>query len=120
VKLTARLFPATLTFDDPAVADEFVGPVISRDKHPGPVQGKVLDTTVGASLTRLLLPEFAIMADSNWTEHDRKGLRSETGFGPTHLFSSALALLDHDPTALNVLEGRRRPSTAQVHHPPQL
>jgi HTH-type transcriptional regulator/antitoxin MqsA len=39
---------------------------------------------------------------------------------PSRAISSALALLDHDPTALNVLEGRRRPSTAQVHHPPQL
>ena len=34
--------------------------------------------------------------------------------------SSALALLDHDPTALNVLKGRRRPSTAQAHHPTHL
>jgi hypothetical protein len=92
-----RLFPATLTFDDPAVADEFVGPVISRDKHPGPVEGKVLDTTVGASLTRLLLPELAIMADSNWTEHDRKALRSETGFGPTHLSLKKGLLYENDP-----------------------
>jgi hypothetical protein len=85
-----------LTFDDPAVADEFNGPVISRYKHPGPVEGKVLDTTIGASLTRLLLPELAIMADSNWTEFDRSALPSETGFGPTHLALKGL-LYENDP-----------------------
>jgi HTH-type transcriptional regulator/antitoxin MqsA len=39
---------------------------------------------------------------------------------PSRAISSALALLDHDPTALDVLKGRRRPSTAEAHHPPQL
>jgi HTH-type transcriptional regulator/antitoxin MqsA len=39
---------------------------------------------------------------------------------PSRAISSALALLDHHPTALDVLKGRRRPSTAQAQHPPQL
>jgi HTH-type transcriptional regulator/antitoxin MqsA len=39
---------------------------------------------------------------------------------PSRAISSALALLDHDPAALNVLKGRRRPLPAQAHHPPQL
>jgi HTH-type transcriptional regulator / antitoxin MqsA len=39
---------------------------------------------------------------------------------PSRAISSALAMLDHDPTALNVLKGRRRPSTSPSHHPPQL
>jgi HTH-type transcriptional regulator/antitoxin MqsA len=39
---------------------------------------------------------------------------------PSRAISSALALLDHDPSALNVLKGRRRPSAAPAHHPPQL
>lgn len=38
---------------------------------------------------------------------------------PSRAISSALALLDHDPTALNVLKGRRRPSAAPAHHPAQ-
>ena len=36
---------------------------------------------------------------------------------PSRAISSALALLDHDPSALNVLKGRRRPFTAQAHDP---
>jgi hypothetical protein len=80
-----RLFPATLTFDDPAVADEMDGPVISRDKHSGSADGKVLDTTVGASLARLLFPKLAIMAAGNWTKQDQRGSHSGTGFDPTHL-----------------------------------
>ena len=92
-----RLFPATLTFDDPAVADEFDGPVLSRYNHPGPDERNVLDTSVGASFTRLLLPEFAIMADSNWTQFDRKMVPSQTGFGPTHLGFKGF-LYENDPT----------------------
>jgi HTH-type transcriptional regulator / antitoxin MqsA len=38
---------------------------------------------------------------------------------PSRAISSALALLDHDPTALTVLKGRRRPSTEPAHHPAQ-
>src|SRR5215469_2112101 len=91
-----RLFPATLTFDDPAVADEFNGPVLSRYNHPGPDERNVLDTSVAASFTRLLLPELAIMADSNWTQFARSTVPSQAGFGPTHLGLKGL-LYENDP-----------------------
>jgi hypothetical protein len=91
-----RLFPATLTFDDPAVADEFAGPVISDYKHPV-TDGKVLDTTVEGSITRLLVPGLAISADSNWTQHLQPGPgSSQSGFGPTHLSLKGL-LYENDP-----------------------
>jgi hypothetical protein len=90
-----RLFPATLTFDDPAVADELAGPFVSDDKHPVD-NGKVLDTTVGASITRLLIPGLGITADSNWTQHLQHGSGSERGFGPTHLGLKA-QIYENDP-----------------------
>jgi len=80
-----RLFPGTLTFDDPAVADELTGPVLSRQRHPvagGPV---VMDTSVGGSFSRLLLPGLAAGADTTWTEHD-SDQASVQGIGATHLF----------------------------------
>jgi len=90
-----RLFPATLTFDDPAVADEFAGPFISDDKHPV-IDGKVLDTTVGGSITRLLVPGLGISADSNWTQHLQNGPAAGSGFGPTHL-GLKYQLYENDP-----------------------
>jgi hypothetical protein len=79
-----RLFPGTLTFDDPAVIDELDFPFISSERLPQPLSGTGRDTTINGSITRLLWPGFAITADSNWTAQDRAS-GSATGFGPTHL-----------------------------------
>jgi hypothetical protein len=59
-----RYFPGTLTFDDPAVADELLfGP--TSLKHPG--EGTdVRDTSVGWSFMRLLTPDLAVGAGGGW------------------------------------------------------
>ena len=40
-----RYFPGTLTFDDPAVADEAILPLVSSSKHPGD-GGDVVDNRI--------------------------------------------------------------------------
>lgn len=91
-----RLFPGTLTFDDPAVADEFTGPILSRQKHPVPGGPVVLDTSVSAAISRILIPGLAIGADSVWTEHDADDGSSVQGIGATHL-SVKGQLYENDP-----------------------
>ena len=80
-----RYFPGTLTFDDPAVADELILPNFSATKYPVSSGDVVTDTTVDASFARLLTPDLAFGADSSWTQWKRKSLRSESGFGVTSI-----------------------------------
>jgi hypothetical protein len=89
-----RLFPGTLSFDDPAVADELVGPVFSRQKHLDVFGNKVSDETISSSLARLLLPRLAITADSAWSVHDGADTHAVSGFGPTHIGIKGLAYED--------------------------
>jgi hypothetical protein len=78
-----RYFPGTLTFDDPAVADELILPNASYSAHPASIGDTVYDTTVAASFARLLTPDLAIGADSSWTQWNRKGAARQAGFGMT-------------------------------------
>src|ERR1700730_13632118 len=55
-----RYFPGTLTFDDPAVADELLFAPASL-VHPGNGTD-VPDTSVGWSFMRLLTPDLAVGA----------------------------------------------------------
>ncbi len=59
-----RFFPGTLTFDDPAVADEAIVPNFSSAKHPGE-GGDVVDNSFDWSFFRLLTKtwELASTAD---------------------------------------------------------
>ena len=60
-----RLFPGTLTFDDPAVNDELILPSASRFQHPGE-GGDVVDSRFNWAFSRLLTPKIAIGAESGW------------------------------------------------------
>lgn len=80
-----RLFPGTLVFDDPAVADEFSGPIVSNQTHPVFGSTDVRDTSVGATFSRLLLPDLAIGVDSDWTDHRSRNGATQKGIGATHL-----------------------------------
>jgi len=81
-----RLFPGTLTFDDPAVADEFTGPTLSEQRHPTPFGDEVSDHTSGLSLSRLLTDSTAVGMDTAWTEHRNLAGQTTRGIGATHLF----------------------------------
>jgi hypothetical protein len=80
-----RLVPTTLTFDDPAVADELSGPIVFNQTHPVYGASDVLDTSVEMAFSRLLLPDLAIAVDSDWTRHESEAEESTvTGVGATH------------------------------------
>ena len=51
-----RYFPGTLTFDDPAVADEAFVPIYSRLEHPTTEGGDATDNALTFSFGRLLTP----------------------------------------------------------------
>ncbi len=77
-----RFFPGTLSFDDPAVSDEF-------SVTPGSVPGRALDdsgvrdNSVSFEFMRLLVPNVAAVVDSgviyrNWTDFNRSGFDATT------------------------------------------
>jgi len=78
-----RLFPGTLTFDDPAVNDELMLPSVASYEHPGE-GGDVVDNKFNWAFSRLLTSKIAIGIDSgrvyrNW------GISQRSGFEVTNL-----------------------------------
>jgi hypothetical protein len=60
-----RYFDGTLTFDDPAVADEAILPSYTNLAFPAEV-GNVVQNVVDWSFARLLTPTLALTYDSGW------------------------------------------------------
>src|SRR6202047_503065 len=60
-----RFFPGTLTFDDPAVADEAILPNFSSSNHLAG-GGDVTDNRINWSFTRLLTPPAGVVMDNRW------------------------------------------------------
>ena len=78
-----RFFPGTLSFDDPAVADEAIVPNFSSSKHPDE-GGDVVDNRYSCSLFRLLTKTLGVGVDSGWVHRDW-GVTSRQGFDTTNL-----------------------------------
>jgi hypothetical protein len=78
-----RYFPGTLTFDDPAIADEAIVPNFSNLKHPGE-GGDVIDNRYSWSFFRLLTKTLGVGIDSGWVHRDW-GVASRSGFDTTNL-----------------------------------
>jgi hypothetical protein len=78
-----RFFPGTLTFDDPAVADEAIVPNFSSAKHPGD-GGDVTDSRFDWAFFRLLTPNLGVVIDNAWV-HRNWGIASRSGFDVTDL-----------------------------------
>ena len=78
-----RYFPGTLTFDDPAVADEAILPNFSslNHRHGG---GLVTDNRINWSFTRLLTPTVGVVVDNSWVARNW-GAANRTGFDVTNL-----------------------------------
>jgi hypothetical protein len=85
-----RLFVGTLSFDDPAVADEF-STTLSRLNQlvPG---GIATDTEINAAFSRLLTSDLAFQADATWI--NRAGDLNATGFDTTQVGIKGLLLRD--------------------------
>src|SRR5499427_2629597 len=64
-----RYFDGTLTFDDPAVADEAIVPLYSRPQYPTQ-DSNVVENRLNWSFARLLTPTLAFTADGGWV-HQR-------------------------------------------------
>ena len=78
-----RFFPGTLSFDDPAVADEAILPNFSSFKRPG-AGGNVVDNRLDWAFFRLLTPTFGVGVDGAWVHRNwPNSLRS--GFDVTSL-----------------------------------
>jgi hypothetical protein len=90
-----RYFPGTLTFDDPAVADELVFGY-SNLKHPAEDGSLVTGTSLPTAFVRLLTPDLAFGVDTAAVWRDRKGLPEQSGFETTNLTLKGL-LYQNDP-----------------------
>ncbi len=78
-----RLFPGTLAFDDPAVADELVLPGFSSFEHPA--EGRdVRDNRFNWAFSRLLTPTLALGIESGWLHRNWGGI-GRSGFDSTNL-----------------------------------
>jgi len=62
-----RFFPGTMTFDDPAVADEFlVEPLSVSQPHDTDSTFSVIDNAVAWSFERLLTPHLLTGLNGGW------------------------------------------------------
>jgi hypothetical protein len=78
-----RFFPGTLSFDDPAVADEAILPNFASFKSPVD-GGNVVDNRFDWSFFRLLTPTLGVGVDSAWV-HRNWGNALRSGFDVTSL-----------------------------------
>ena len=76
-----RFFPATLTLDDPFVADELSLPTVSRSRTPGsgdsPAQW---ETSVSAEFSKRLSRDFGFSLGGTWTSVSPDNEKSVSGF----------------------------------------
>jgi hypothetical protein len=78
-----RLFPGTLSFDDPALADEATLPNFANLNHPAD-GGIIIDNRINWSFSRLLTPTVAFVVDNSWIHRDW-GVSQRSGFDVTNL-----------------------------------
>lgn len=76
----SRFFPATLTTDDPFVADEMSLPNVSRLPDT-PDQPSTRETDVGYDVAKRLLPDLGVEFAQNWTQLHQGGISDLSGFG---------------------------------------
>lgn len=89
-----RYFPGTLTFDDPAVADEWVSQLSGFKHQDG--GGDATDISIAESFSRLLTPSLLVGLDTGWTQRNRSSLPSQSGFDMTRLNVKTL-VYESDP-----------------------
>ena len=70
-----RYFDGTMTFDDPAVADEAILPYWANSQYP--TQGSnVAENRINWAFARLLTPTLAFTIDSGWVHQTVRAVRS--------------------------------------------
>ena len=79
-----RFFPGTMTFDDPAVADEFLIMPSTSNRPLDSASGfSVFDASFSWSFARLLTPDVSIGVNSGWIRRSGDGFPTQTGFDQT-------------------------------------
>jgi hypothetical protein len=73
-----RFFAGTLTFDDPAVADEAILPLFSYLDFPTQ-DSNVSENRIHGAFDRLLTPTLAFTVDSGWVHQNWPLLTSQPG-----------------------------------------
>ncbi len=123
----ARVFPVTLTFDDPGVADEASLPSFTytrgaADGGTGPTH----EVDLGAEFDKTITPRTALILNWGWDVVQQNGSKTQTGFenlvitakwepyvNPEHEFVVSLGLIrELGGTGTNHLNGDRFGSTA--------
>lgn len=93
-----RYFDGTMTFDDPAVADEAIVPNFQYLGYPA--QGSnVTENRINWSFARLLTPTLAVTLDSGWI-HQNWQIGHTSGFDKTNLGLKYEAYRDNKHEAL--------------------
>ncbi len=83
-----RLFPGTMSFEDPAVMDELVLNGTSQ-KHPPESGNDVVDNTFSWEFSRLLTPTLSLSVGNGYI-HRNWGSMSRSGFDETSLLLKTL------------------------------
>jgi hypothetical protein len=93
-----RYFDGTLTFDDPAVADEAILPFFANSSFPS--QGSnVTENRINWAFARLLTPTLAFTVDSGWL-HQNWPVGHTSGFDKTNVGLKYEAFRDNRHEAL--------------------
>jgi hypothetical protein len=78
-----RYFDGTMTFDDPAVADEAILPLFTGQQYP--TQGSTIsENRINAAFARLLTPTLAFTVDTGWV-HQNWPVGHTSGFDKTDI-----------------------------------
>jgi hypothetical protein len=67
----ARFFPATITIDDPFVADELSLPTVSNQKTG--TDPSVVETAISGELSKRITSDFSFSIGYAWTHLDQAG-----------------------------------------------
>jgi hypothetical protein len=93
-----RYFDGTMTFDDPAVADEAILPLYTFQQFP-PQGAPVSENRINAAFARLLTPTLALTLDSGWI-HQNWPTGHASGFDRTDIGLKYEALRNNQHEAL--------------------
>jgi hypothetical protein len=78
-----RYFDGTMTFDDPAVADEAILPLFTYQQYPAQ-DSAVAENRINVAFARLLTPTLAFTLDSGWL-HQNWPVGHTSGFDKTDI-----------------------------------
>src|SRR6476661_643595 len=73
-----RFFPATLTVDDPCVADELSMPTVAGFKNGDDPSADEID--IGGEYSKTIAPNFGISFEETWIRLDMPGEGTTSGF----------------------------------------